>query len=183
MLRFIFERLYQHTSETALTFVKEIGLGSEEDACLEAVAALHDAIKAKMFAPNARMSDAKERNKHAGEGGEKLRGARQKCCIFAVSSHYEWGAKQEILEALTHKLHHTTVVLQRCEASKEPSMALQLGCNVLISPFMPTNLAPLLMQRRKRCCSTLVPALKTRLTTNWMRCFMHSTTPHAPVLH
>ncbi|EKF26831.1 hypothetical protein MOQ_009462 [Trypanosoma cruzi marinkellei] len=138
MLRFIFERLYQHTSETALTFVKEIGLGSEEDASLEAVAALHDAIKAKMFAPTARMGDVKDRNKHVGEGGEKLRGARQKCCIFAVSSHYEWGAKQEILEALTHKLHHTTVVLQRCEAGKEPSMALQLGCNVLVSPFMPT---------------------------------------------
>ncbi|ESL10136.1 hypothetical protein TRSC58_02135 [Trypanosoma rangeli SC58] len=158
MLRFIFERLYQHTSETALTFVKEIGV-AEEKPCLGAVAALHDAIKAKLFALSVRRDEADPQATPAVGGGEKLRGGCHKRYVFAVSSHYDWGTKLELLETLIHKLNHTTVVLQRCEASKEPSLAQQLGCNVLVSPLTPTAPCAILYATKEKLLQYANPSV------------------------
>lgn len=136
MLRFIFERVYHHTGETSVTFLKESGT-ADNALCAEAVAALHDAIMVKVLSPSLQKSGAGPHAAAPEEGGDKLRGVRPRRCLFAVSSHYELEAQGDILNALTRRLSHTAVVLPRCEAAKEMGLALQLGCSVLVSPSPP----------------------------------------------
>ncbi|RNF17549.1 putative ankyrin repeat domain-containing protein 32-like isoform X1 [Trypanosoma conorhini] len=158
MLRFIFERLYQHTSQTALTFVKEIG-GAAEGRCSGTVAALYDAIKAKMVAPRVRRGDSEPQPTSAEEGGEKVKGGCQNRYVFAISSHYAWETQLELLEVLLHRFNCTTVVLRRCEAGREPSVAQQLGCNFLVSPQAPTTPCAILHATREKLLQYANPSV------------------------
>ncbi|KAH9593477.1 hypothetical protein LSM04_006703 [Trypanosoma melophagium] len=167
LVRFMFERLLHHTINSSVSFAQESGAFGNAQ-CTEAVKALREAIKMRPRVQNKRIRDTPLHDDPTSVEGKEISGHSKKHAtpyVFAISSHYDWGAQCDIMGLITRGLNRTAVVLRKCGDISENISALQFGCHVLLSPHPPNALCVLPQLTREHLQEYVQPRVNNN--GNW----------------